>query len=529
MALFCFGKPTSMSLIKSTAVVSAMTLVSRMSGLVRDMVIAHIFRIGGATDAFFVAFKIPNFLRRLFAEGAFNQAFVPVLTEYKVQKGQEDVADLARHVAGTLAGILFLITMVAVFAAPVLVTLFAPGYLDDDRQFDLTAMMLRITFPYILFISLTALVAGILNSYGRFAVPAFTPVFLNLILIAAALWLSPYFDEPVVALAVGVFIAGVVQLGFQLPALHKLGFLRWPRWGWRHGGVRRVMRLMLPGIVGSSAMQINLLFDILIASFLVSGSISWLYYSDRLVEFPLGIIGIAIATVILPNLSENHAKDDPAAFSHLLDWALRWVLVIATPAAVALAVLAGPLLTTLFMHGHFSEHDVEMSSLSLMAYSIGLLGFTLIKVLAPGYFARQDTKTPVRIALIAMAANMLFNVIFVVGMIYMDFRGPHAGLAMATTLSAILNATLLLRGLRQQEVYRPQPGWGKLFIQVGISSILMCLLLLWLAGDMASWFEAGTLQRILRLAAIVPAGAAVYFAVLWGVGLRFSILHKPEN
>ncbi|MDH5571986.1 MAG: murein biosynthesis integral membrane protein MurJ [Gammaproteobacteria bacterium] len=518
-----------MSLIKSTAVVSAMTMVSRISGLVRDMVIAHIFRIGGATDAFFVAFKIPNFLRRLFAEGAFNQAFVPVLTEYKVQNGQEEVADLARHVAGTLAGILFLLTLLAVFAAPVLVTLFAPGYLDDAKQFDLTALMLRITFPYILFISLTALVAGILNSYGRFAIPAFTPVFLNLILIASALWLSPYFAEPVVALAVGVFIAGLVQLGFQLPTLHSLGFLRWPRWGWQHGGVRRVMRLMLPGIVGSSAMQINLLFDILIASFLVSGSISWLYYSDRLVEFPLGVFGVALATVILPNLSEKHTQGDPAAFSHMLDWALRWVLVIGTPAAVALAVLAGPLLITLFMHGEFSKHDVEMSSLSLMAYSIGLLGFTLIKVLAPGYFARQDTKTPVRIALIAMAANMSFNVVFVVGMTYADFRGPHAGLAMATTLSAILNAALLLRGLRQQQVYHPQPGWARLFIQVGMASVLMCLSLLWLSGDMSRWFEANTLQRILHLAIIVPTGAVVYFAVLWVMGLRFSILHKPGN
>ncbi|MCW9024121.1 MAG: murein biosynthesis integral membrane protein MurJ [Gammaproteobacteria bacterium] len=518
-----------MSLFKSTAIVSAMTLVSRISGLLRDIVMAYVFRIGVGTDAFFVAFKIPNFLRRLFAEGAFNQAFVPVLTEYKVQKEREDVVDLARHVAGTLAGLLSILTVVAVFATPVLITIIAPGYLNDPLKFDMTASMLRITFPYILFISLAALVAGLLNSYGRFAVPAFTPVFLNLILIAAAIWLAPKLDEPVFALAWGVFIAGIVQLGFQLPALYKLGFLRWPRWGWHHQGVRRVMKLMLPGIVGSSAMQINLLFDILIASFLVSGSISWLYYSDRLVEFPLGVFGIALATVILPNLSEKHAQGNPQAFSHMLDWALRWVILIATPAAVALAVLAGPLISTMFYHGQFSEQDVHMSTLSLMAYSIGLLGFIMVKVLAPGYFARQDTKTPVRIALIAMAANMLFNVIFVFGMMALDFEGQHAGLALATTMSALLNASLLYRGLRRQNVYLPSRGWLRLFIQVLLACSAMLAGLLWLGGDLSSWLNAEPLERVGRLAIIVPAGAGVYFVALWIMGIRFSHFHRPQE
>ena len=516
-----------MSLFKSTAIVSVMTLVSRISGLLRDVVMAYVFRIGGGTDAFFVAFKIPNFLRRLFAEGAFNQAFVPVLTEYKVQREQEEVVDLARHVAGTLAGVLFMVTAIAIVATPVLITLIAPGYLDDPEQFDLTAAMLRITFPYILFISLAALVAGLLNSYGRFAVPAFTPVFLNLSLIACAIWLAPKLDEPVFALAWGVFLAGVVQLGFQLPALRKLGFLCWPRWGWRHGGVRRVMKLMLPGIVGSSAMQINLLFDILIASFLTAGSISWLYYSDRLVEFPLGVFGIALATVILPNLSEKHAQGDPQAFSHMLDWAMRWVVLVATPAAVALAVLAVPLISTMFYHGQFSELDVHMAALSLMAYSVGLLGFILVKVLAPGYFARQDTKTPVRIALIAMAANMVFNVIFVFGMMVLDFAGPHAGLAVATTLSALLNAALLYRGLRRADVYQPTKGWWRLLLQVILACVAMLSFLLWISGDSVSWLVSEPLERIMRLAVIVPAGAGVYFAVLWILGVRFSHFHKP--
>ncbi|HHH89388.1 MAG TPA: murein biosynthesis integral membrane protein MurJ [Aliiroseovarius sp.] len=516
-----------MSLIRSAAVVSAMTLVSRVSGLLRDMVMAFIFPVGGATDAFFVAFKIPNFLRRLFAEGAFSQAFVPVLTDYKVHRAREEVVGLAQNVAGTLAGALFGLTALAVLAAPLLVMLFAPGYLDAPAQFDLTADMLRITFPYILFISLTALAGGILNSYGKFAVPAFTPVFLNLVLIAAAFWLAPHLARPVMALAWGVFIAGLVQLGFQLPALWRLGFLRRPRWGIRHPGVRRIMKLMLPGIVGSSAMQINLLFDILIASFLAAGSISWLYFSDRLIEFPLGVFGIALATVILPRLSEKHSRGDPRAFSHTLDWALRWVLIIGVPAAVALAVLAVPLLATLFLHGEFSAHDVRMSSLSLMAYSLGLLGFTLVKVLAPGYFARQDTRTPVRIALIAMAANMVCNVIFVLGLRYLDFSGPHAGLALATTCSSMLNAGLLLRGLRRQQVYRPEPGWWKLMLQVGVASGVMLALLWWLGGDAAVWMEAGVTQRLLRLAFIVPAGAAAYFACLWLLGMPFSLLRRP--
>ncbi|VAX12117.1 Proposed peptidoglycan lipid II flippase MurJ [hydrothermal vent metagenome] len=518
-----------MSLIKSTAVVSAMTLVSRISGLLRDMVVAYIFPVGGTTDAFFVAFKIPNFLRRLFAEGAFSQAFVPVLTEYKVNRDKDEVVVLAQNVAGTMLGILFLLTVVCVVASPLLVMLFAPGYLDNPGQFDLTAAMLRITFPYILFISMIALTGGILNSYSRFAVPAFTPVFLNLILISAAFWLAPHMAQPIMAMAWGVFIAGAVQLSFQFPALKRLGFLRWPRWGFHHPGVRRIMKLMLPGIVGSSAMQINLLFDILIASFLAAGSISWLYYSDRLIEFPLGVFGIALATVILPKLSEKHAEGDPKAFSHMLDWALRWVVIIGVPAAVALAVLSVPLLSTLFRHGQFSARDVDMSSLSLMAYSAGLLGFSLVKVLAPGYFARQDTRTPVRIALIAMACNMLFNVIFVFGLRYMDFSGPHAGLALATTLSSILNAGLLLRGLRRQQVYQPESGWWRLFLQVGIASVMMLAMLLWLKGETVFWMQASVLERILRLALIVPTGIGIYFSCLWLLGLRFAILRRPSE
>ena len=517
-----------MSLLKSTAVVSGMTLLSRILGLLRDMVFTRIFGADAATDAFLVAFKIPNFLRRLFAEGAFSQAFVPVLTEYKTRTDKADVQDLAAHVAGTLAGILFGLTVVAVLAAPLLVMVFAPGFIGQEAKFDLTAAMLRVTFPYILFISLTAFAAGILNSYGRFAIPAFTPVLLNLSLIAAALWGAPLMAEPITALAWGVFIAGVVQLAFQLPAVARLGLLRRPRWGWRHSGVRKILKLMLPGIFGSSVMQINLLLDTVIASFLVSGSVTWLYLSDRMMELPLGVFGIALATVILPNLSEKFAQVDTKAFSHMLDWALRWVLIIGAPAALGLAILAGPILATLFMYGDFDAQDVQMAQFSLWAYSFGLLGFTLVKVLAPGYFARQDTKTPVKVGVIAMVANMGLNIVFVVTLLHLAIPGAHAGLALATSLSAFLNAGLLLRGLLRQQVYQPDHGWRRLFGQVFLACIVMCGVLWWLAGDLGHWLQADTWQRITDLALVVPVGVGVYFVVLWLSGVRLADLHKPR-
>ena len=518
-----------MGLLKSTAVVSAMTLLSRIFGLIRDMVFAWVFPVGGATDAFFIAFKLPNFLRRLFAEGAFSQAFVPVLAEYKVRGDREATVELVRRVAGTLALVLFALTVLVVVATPVFVMLVAWGYIGEPDKIDLTARLLRITFPYILFISLTALAAGVLNTWGRFAVPAVTPVLLNLSLIGCALWLAPHLDEPVMALAWGVFIAGVVQLGFQLPFVARLGLLRWPRPDFRHPGVRRIGKLMLPGILGSSAMQINLLFDIVIASFLAEGSISWLYYSDRLMEFPLGVFGIALATVILPSLSEQHARTRPEDFSRMLDWGVRWVMIIGLPAAVGLGVLAGPLLATLFYRGAFTPQDVTMAGYSLFAYAFGLLGFMLVKVLVPGYFARQDTRTPVRISLVAMAANMVFNVLAVLALLAIDFPGPHMGLAIATALSSFLNALLLWRGLRREGVYRPGAGWGRLLLQVILAGAGMGALLWWLAGDTASWLAADTLTRIGRLAGVVAAGVVAYFALLVLLGWRWRQFLRPRD
>jgi putative peptidoglycan lipid II flippase len=471
-------------------------------------------------DVFVVAFQIPNFLRRLFAEGAFSQAFVPVLSEYKAQRSHAEVRELADRVTGTLGVALFLITLVGVIASPLFIMLFAPGYLQEPEKLALGSEMLRLTFPYLFFISLTALAGGILNTYGRFGVPAFTPVFLNLVLISAALWLAPHFERPIVGVAVGVLIAGVVQLAFQLPFLRALKLLPRPRWGWSHPGVRQIGRLMLPAILGSSVAQINLIVDRVIASFLVTGSISWLYYSDRLLEFPLGTFAIAVATVILPSLSSRHAEQSMAVFSATLDWALKLVVVIAVPAAVGLFLLAGPMLATLFQYGEFTPFDVRMASLSLMAYALALIGFTLVKVLSPGYFSRQDIKTPVRISIRAMLLNIVLNLLIVVPMYVYQVPGAHAGLAAATGLSAIYNATALYRGLRRAEVYAPGAGWAPLFARVLFANLVMGLGLWVMAGPLDAWLDAAWHERGLRLAGIIFLGLGAYLAALLLAGLR---------
>ncbi|RKZ36327.1 MAG: murein biosynthesis integral membrane protein MurJ [Gammaproteobacteria bacterium] len=512
----------SRKLFRSTATVGGNTFLSRILGFIRDIVIARLFGASIYADAFFVAFRIPNFLRRLFAEGAFSQAFVPVLSEYKTQHSADEVRDLTACTAGALGAVLLLVTAIGIVAAPVLVTVFAPGFLGDDTKFDLTVQMLRITFPYLLFISLTALAGGVLNTYGRFGVPAFTPVLLNLALISAAIWLAPRLEQPVIALAWGVFAGGVVQLAFQLPFLKRIGLLVWPRLRRGHEGVRKVVRLMIPALFGASVSQINLLVDTLIASFLVTGSVSWLYYSDRLVEFPLGVFGVALGTVILPSLSQKHAQGAAEEFSNTLDWALRWVLIIALPATVGLAILAGPMLTTLFQYGEFSPADVRMARLSLVAYSLGLMGFASIKVLAPGFFSRQDTRTPVRIGVIAMVANIVLNLILVVPL-------AHAGLALATSLSAFLNAGLLYRALRKHGVHRPSPGWAGFIVRVLIANGVMGIAIAIGVGDLALWLQADVAYRVIRLAALVFGGVAVYFLALAICGVRVSTLIKPAG
>ncbi|MGY0218271.1 murein biosynthesis integral membrane protein MurJ [Endozoicomonadaceae bacterium StTr2] len=500
-------------LLRSSLVVGVMTMLSRVLGLVRDVVIAGYFGSSASADAFFVAFKIPNFLRRLFAEGAFSQAFVPVLSEYRTKRSPEEVRELVRRVSGTLGGVLLAVTALCMLLSPWLIMLFAPGFRDDVVKLELAGEMLRITFPYLLLISLTALAGGILNSYNRFAVPAFTPVLLNLSLIGAAVYMSPHFDVPVVALAWGVVIAGAAQLLLQLPFLMRLRLLPMPRWGRQHEGVSRIMTLMIPALFGVSVSQINLLLDTVLASFLETGSVSWLYYSDRLSELPLGIFGIAIGTVILPSLSRKHAADTPEAFSATLNWAMRLVMLIGIPAAVALFLLAEPLITTLFHYGEMQDRDVLMATLSLRAYSFGLLAFMLIKVLAPGYFARQDTKTPVRIAIQAMVANMVFNLILV-------FPLKHAGLALATSLSAFLNAGLLFWGLYRTGVFRAAPGWMKFGLQLLIANLAMGGVLFWLNQAPETWLRWGLWQRVENLSILVVAGLFVYALMLLVTGVR---------
>ncbi|MBL1321421.1 MAG: murein biosynthesis integral membrane protein MurJ [Methylophaga sp.] len=508
----------SEKLFKSTAIVSMMTFISRILGFVRDIVIARLFGAGLGADVFFVAFKIPNFLRRLFAEGAFSQAFIPVLAEYR-NRGDKDLKELIASTSGTLATILFIITVIGVLAAPVLIMLFAPGFIGDDYKITLAGNLLKITFPYLFFISLTALAGAILNSFGKFAAPAFTPVFLNLSLIACAIWLSPHLAEPVTALAWGVFIGGVVQLLFQIPFLIKIGQLPKPRWGWRESGVQKIIKLMLPAIFGVSVAQINLLLDTILASFLVTGSISWLYYSDRLVEFPLGIFGIALATVILPSLSKKHASKSKAEFSNTIDWALRWVFIIGTPAAIGLVWLAEPLLLSLFQYGEFSASDAHQASLSLMAYGLGLLPFIFIKVLAPGYFARQDTKTPVKIGIIALVTNMVLNIILML-------QFAHVGLALATSISAALNAALLYIGLRKLGVYQPRTGWRKFIIQLLIPNVALIGILFWLTPETIKWIDSGVWQRFIMLFGLIAAAMATYFILLSLVGIKVKSLLK---
>lgn len=515
----------SRGLLKASGITGSMTMVSRVLGLARDITIARLFGDSDAADAFVVAFKIPNFLRRLFAEGAFNQAFVPVLSEYRSNRTHAEVQELVNRVAGSLGGVLLVLTTVVVIAAPVIALPLAYGFTEDPEKFALLVDMLRITFPYLLLISLTALCSALLNTYGRFAVPALTPALLNISLIASAFLLRPYMHTPVVALAWGVLIAGLAQLFFQLPFLARMNLLPKPSLGLLkrdqaervHEGVQRIKTLMIPALFGVSVSQINLLLDTLIATFLVSGSVSWLYYSDRLMELPLGIFGIAIATVVLPSLSRKHAAKSHEDFAATLDWALRMVCLIAIPATLALLLLSGQLLTALFHSAEFDGDGVAQASLSLRAYALGLVAFMATKIFAPGYFSRQDTRTPVRIGIIAMVANMFLNILFV---FVLDLA--HVGLALATSAAAFLNAGLLMSGLIKEKVFRLQAGWGLFSLRIIFANGVMVLGLLWFAGEWQSWLEWSKWEQGLRIVLISLGGILVYTGALFVAGLRMK-------
>ncbi|MGI9270286.1 MAG: murein biosynthesis integral membrane protein MurJ [Woeseiaceae bacterium] len=516
-------------LLQSTSVVSGMTLISRILGLVRDMVFARFFATSIVMDAFLVANRIPNMLRRFFAEGAFSQGFVPVMADYRENHSHSQARQFVDAMAGTFAIILFVVTLIGVIAAPILVAIVAPGFIGDGGDFDLATMMLRFTFPYLFFVSLTAFAGGILNTYGRFAATAFSPVILNVVLISAVYWWAPNLEEPGMALAYAVFIAGVLQLLFQLPFLMRIKALPRPKWKPSHDGVRRSMRLMLPAIFGSSVAQINVLVGGIIASMLGVGKISLLYYSDRLMEFPLGLFGIALATVTLPFLSRQYANGAHEQFSATIDWSMKLVLLIAVPAAIGLIVLAEPLVATIFYGGSFTYDDVRMTGLALRAFAIGLVGFSFVKILAPAYFARHDTMTPVRIGLIALAVNFVLSVVLAWYLTSRGYAGNHAGLALAISVAALLNAWLLYRGLRRDNVLTHSPGWKLLIIQTFIASVVMAAVVDWLNRPLAWWIDSGVMTRAGWLAVTIIAGAGIYALVLLSLGMRIANLGmKPR-
>lgn len=501
------------SLLHATGIVSSMTLLSRMAGFVRDIIIALSFGATAGVDAFFVAFKIPNFMRRLFAEGAFSQAFVPVLSEYQQLRSQGEVKQFLSYIVGSLGVILSLITVVAVLSTPLLISIFAPGFAHDSPRFAMASTMLRITFPYLMLISLTAMAAAVLNTYRSFAVPAFTPVLLNISIIFAAIYLAPHLQQPVVALAWGVLIAGVVQLLFQLPFLHRQNLLAPPNFGWHDPGVKRVLRLMIPALFGVSVAQVNLLLDTIFASFLPIGSISWLYYSDRLTNLPLGVFGVAVATVILPELSRKHANRSTKHFSMTLDWAFRSILIIGLPAAIGLYLLAGPLLAAMLGYGKFTDIDVTKARLSLMAFSIGIPAFMLVKVLASGFYARQDIKTPVKIGVIAVVCNILLNLALIIPM-------AHAGLALATSIAAFVNSGLLLILLIRREIYQSALGWSKFFLQLLLANGFMAAWLYVWTPQLSEWLGWGWEQRVWKLLFLITIAVMIYFTLLYLSGIR---------
>ena len=514
-------------LLRSSLVVSSMTMLSRVLGLVRDVVLARYIGAEANADAFFVAFKVPNFLRRLFAEGAFAQAFVPVLSEYRANGSRAAVQHFIDRVAGCLGLSLIILCTVVVLASPVFTAIVGFGfYLHDPAKFWLTSDLLRITFPYLFLISLTGFAGAILNSYDRFAIPAITPVFLNISLIFSAVIASRWFAQPVMALAWGVIVAGCIQLVFQVPFLARLGLLPHPKVDWQDESVRKVLRLMAPAMFGVSVSQINLLFDTILASLLPTGSVSWLYFSDRLVELPLGVFGVGIATVVLPNLSRDFAKG-AEKFSHTLDWAVRMVLLIALPATAALIFLAEPILYTLFQYGKTETSDILMSSYSLMAYALGLSAFMLIKILASGFFSRQDTRTPVKIGIIAMVANMGLNVLFVVPL-YLYFGLGHVGLALATSCSAFLNAGLLFSRLKQDKVYQPDPGWLLFFGRIIPAILLMLAGMGLLETQFASFAVLDWWQRCLQLTGLVVVGGGFFVGGMLLLGFRMRDLRLPS-
>ncbi|HAT2608134.1 TPA: murein biosynthesis integral membrane protein MurJ [Kluyvera intermedia] len=502
-----------MNLLKSLAAVSSMTMFSRVLGFARDAIVARVFGAGMATDAFFVAFKLPNLLRRIFAEGAFSQAFVPILAEYKSKQGEEATRVFVAYVSGLLTLALAVVTIAGMLAAPWVILVTAPGFADTADKFALTSQLLQITFPYILLISLASLAGAILNTWNRFSVPAFAPTLLNISMIGFALFGVPYFHPPVLALAWAVTVGGILQLVYQLPHLKKIGMLVLPRISFRDAGAMRVMKQMGPAILGVSVSQISLIINTIFASFLVSGSVSWMYYADRLMEFPSGVLGVALGTILLPSLSRSFASGNHDEYCRLMDWGLRLCFLLALPSAVALGILAKPLTVSLFQYGKFTPFDAQMTQRALIAYSVGLMGLIVVKVLAPGFYSRQNIKTPVKIAIVTLVMTQLMNLAFI---------GPlkHAGLSLSIGLAACLNAGLLYWQLRKQNIFTPQAGWGRFLIRLIIAVLVMAAALFGMLYVMPDWAQGNMAHRLIRLMVVVVVGVVAYFATLALLGFR---------
>jgi putative peptidoglycan lipid II flippase len=510
------------NLLRVVTTVSGMTLLSRFTGLARESIKATAFGAGTSMDAFEAAFRLPNLLRRMFAEGAFSQAFVPIVAEYHRRRGEAETRGLVAHVAGLLALVLIVVSVVGIVAAPWLVYLLASGFAKTPGKVELTAQMIRIMFPYILFISLTSLAAGVLNVYHRFAMPAFTPVLLNLAVIGAAIFLAPYIDPPVVALAWGVAIGGVAQLVFQLRPLAKIAMLARPRIDWRDPGVRRVLRAMGPAVIGVSAAQISALINTQFAAWLGDGRISWITYADRLMEFPSALLGVALGTVLLPSLAKHHSDANPGEYSALLDWGLRLACLLSLPAAVALWLLALPMISTLYQYGKFSINDALQTRDALLGYSVGLFGIILVKILAPGFYARQMLKTPVKVAFVTVLVTQAFAWTLM-------WRIGHAGLTLATSIGATFNAAMLFALLVRRKLYAPQPGWGLFFARLLVALGVLAGVLAWLVGPADVWLHASLWHKLARLAGVIAAGVLAYFATLALLGFRLRDFDRRET
>jgi putative peptidoglycan lipid II flippase len=510
-----------MNLLRALSTVSGMTLLSRITGLARETLKATVFGAGVQMDAFEAAFRLPNILRRLFAEGAFSQAFVPIFAEYRRHRGDTETTALMGRVGTLLAFTLLVLTLLGILAAPWLVYALASGFAQTPGKVELTAAMIRIVFPYILFVSLVSLAGGVLNVYRRFAIPAFTPVLLNLSIIGAAVFLAPYCHPPIVALAWGVLIGGIAQLALQIAPLARIGMLPRPRFDWRDEGVRRVLLAMGPAVLGVSAAQISALINTQLAALLGDGRISWITYADRLMEFPTALLGVALGTVLLPSLAKHHAEANPAEYSALLDWGLRLVFLLALPAAIALWILAIPLVSTLYQYGRFTPQDVLQTRAALVGYSVGLLGLTGVKILAPGFYARQIMKTPVKIAFIAVLVAQTFAVVLM-------WPLGHAGLTLATSIGALVNAALLYWQLRKRGIYAPVAGWLQFISKLLLALFVLGLVLFALAGPASYWLTAGLWTKVARLAGVMAAGAVVYFGALWLLGFRLRDFNRAD-